>query len=253
VGLEVRSTGSGEPVTVVAHGLGGSIEETRPLVGGVPGTRVLYSARGHGASPSPDAGFSYDLLARDLLEVAGGCGATQAFGVSLGASTLLAALAGVPDRFDRVVLFLPAVLDQPRSDAAAARVVDLAAAVDAGDAVAVRAAVARELPAGLGGPGQAYVEARSRRLLERPTVAAVLRAVPGMVPLTDRSVLGAVSADVLVLAQEGDPLHPVSAAREVAAALPKARLVVFDAPGVVFRERARLRALVTGHLAGPAG
>jgi len=39
-------------------------------------------------------------------------------------------------------------------------------------------------------------------------------------------------------------------ARDLAAALPKARLVVFDAPGVVLRERARLRGLVTEFLNG---
>ena len=53
---------------------------------------------------------------------------------------------------------------------------------------------------------------------------------------------------MLLLAQEGDPLHPAQVARELAAVLPRARLVVFDRPGVVFRERERLRALVREQL-----
>jgi hypothetical protein len=40
----------------------------------------------------------------------------------------------------------------------------------------------------------------------------------------------------------------VAVAEAVAAALPRARLEVFARPGVLFRERARLRALVVGHL-----
>jgi pimeloyl-ACP methyl ester carboxylesterase len=66
----------------------------------------------------------------------------------------------------------------------------------------------------------------------------------------DRTALAAVSADVLVLAQEGDPLHPADVGRQLAAVLPRARLVVFEHPGVVFRERARLRELISSHLAG---
>lgn len=69
-----------------------------------------------------------------------------------------------------------------------------------------------------------------------------------MSPVADRSALGAVSADVLVLAQEDDDLHPAQVARELVGVLPRARLVVFDRPGVVFRERPRLRALVSAFL-----
>lgn len=66
--------------------------------------------------------------------------------------------------------------------------------------------------------------------------------------MPDRSVLGGVAADVLVIGQEGDPVHPAAVARELAAALPRARLVIFDQPGAAFRERARLRALISDHL-----
>ncbi len=62
--------GPGSPVTVFAHGLGGSAAETRPLATGVPGTRVLLSFRGHGASGPLPGGWDYDLLAADLRAVA---------------------------------------------------------------------------------------------------------------------------------------------------------------------------------------
>jgi hypothetical protein len=43
-------------------------------------------------------------------------------------------------------------------------------------------------------------------------------------------------------------LHPAQVARDLVAVLPKARLVVFDEPGVVLRDRRRLRGLITDFL-----
>ncbi len=230
-------TGSGPPVTLVAHGLGASPAETRPLTGGVPGTKVFPSARGHGDVPLGADPYDYDSLGRDLEQVADECGATQALGVSMGAGALLSLLSRRPDRFARVVLLLPAALDRPRADEAA---------LEAGDARAVAAAVAAELPTDLHRlPGiPQYLDARAAYLLRSPGVAAAVRALPAATPVADRSVLAAVDADVLLVAQEGDPLHPAQVARDLAAVLPRARLVVFDRPGAVLRERARLRGLV---------
>lgn len=250
MGLERLVTGSGDPVTVAAHGLGASIAETRPLLGGVTGTRVLYAARGHGRSPLPDGPFDYAVLAQDLQSVADACGATRALGVSMGAGALLSLLSRQPDRFTRVVLFLPAAIDRPRTDQAVRRVAALAEALAVGDRKAVHRQVLEELPEELREQPAvaAYARTRTAYLLDSPGVAVALRALPAVTPVEDRSRLAAVSAQVLLLAQEDDPLHPAQVARDLAAVLPNARLVVFDAPGVVFRERARLRGLVTGFL-----
>lgn len=250
MGLATFVAGSGDPVTVAAHGLGASIAETRPLVGGVTGTRVLYAARGHGGSPLPDGPFDYDVLGQDLEQVADAHGATRALGVSMGSGALLSLLARRPERFDRVVLFLPAALDRPRTDEAGRRVAALAEALDARDTESVRRLVLEELPADLRGQPAvaAYAATRAAYLLGSPGVAVALRALPRVTPVDDRSRLAAVSADVLLLAQEGDPLHPVQVARDLAAALPRARLVAFAEPGAAFRERARLRAEVTDFL-----
>ena len=237
-------TGSGDPVTVAAHGLGASVAETRPLLSGVAGSRVFFAARGHdGTVPAP---FSYRDLGDDLLLVADDVDATRALGVSMGSGALLSVLARQPDRFERAVSFLPAALDRPRTDEAVHRMAALAEALERGDLPAVEALVAAELPADV--DASAYARSRARFLVESPGIAVAVRSLPDVTPVDDRSVLGAVSAEVLVLAQEGDPLHPAQVARDLAAALPKARLVVFDRPGVVFRERARLRALISEFL-----
>jgi pimeloyl-ACP methyl ester carboxylesterase len=89
-------------------------------------------------------------------------------------------------------------------------------------------------------------------MLASPGLPALLGALPDDVPVPDRSALSAVSAETLILGQEGDLLHPAAIARELAALLPRAELVIFAQPGAAFRERARLRSLVSGHLS-PGG
>jgi 3-oxoadipate enol-lactonase len=139
----VLAVGAGAPVTVVGHGLGASYDETRPLVGGLPGTRVLHRFRGHGDAPLGAGPVSWELLGRDLLATADEVGATRAIGVSLGAGALLALLAEHPDRFERVVLLLPAALDQARPVERALALVD---ALETGSEEAVLPLVLDELP-----------------------------------------------------------------------------------------------------------
>lgn len=201
---------------------------------------MLYEARGHGSAPLPTRP-GYDELADDLERVADEHEATRALGVSLGAHTVLRLLTRRPDRFDRVVLFLPAALAEPpeRRDG-------LLAALRDRDVERVEDWVRGEVP---DVPGTAaYVGARSSYLLSSSGLDVLLE---GLVeaPVPDPSLLGRVSADVLVLAQEGDPVHPAQVGRELAAALPRASLVVFEQAGAAWRERARLRELISAHLA----
>jgi pimeloyl-ACP methyl ester carboxylesterase len=239
--LTLLVTGTGQPITVVAHGLGASLPESRALASGIGGTKLFPQARGHGDAPPP-VNPGYQELADDLLAVADEHHATQAFGTSMGAHALLRILASYPARFDRLVLFLPAAIDTP-----VRRPPALADALAAGDREAVLSAVQADL--GTSREEQAYAAMRTDFLLASPGLVPLLRALPGDVPVADRSVLGAVTAETLVIGQEGDGLHPAAVARELAAALPRARLEVFDRPAVL-TERARFRALVSDHLAG---
>jgi pimeloyl-ACP methyl ester carboxylesterase len=245
-GLTAVVTGSGDPVTVAAHGLGASVAETRPLLSGVTGRRVFYAARGHhGDIPEP---FTYRDLGDDLLAVADEHGASRALGVSMGAGALLSVLSRQPARFEKVVLFLPGALDKPRTDDAVRRFADLVASLDAGDVEGVRAFVAGEIPADLRDRATAYIQTRAAFMLDERGIAVGVASLPPVTPVPDRSMLAAVASEVLVLAQEGDALHPAQIGRDVAAVLPKARLVVFEQPGVVLRERPRLRGLITDFL-----
>ena len=242
--LEYLIAGSGTPVTVLAHGLGGSIAQTRPLAGGVPGTRAFLHFPGHGASVHPAQPPTIAELASALDAVAGEVAATRAVGVSLGATALLHLLAGRPDRFERVVFFLPAAVDRVRSAASRAILSEMAAAIDAGT---VEDVVRKEIPVAVRDTRAAreYVRDRAAALAG---LAPTVRAAAAEVAVTDRAALARVRVPALVIGAVGDPLHEAAVARELAATLPRARLHVFDEPGPLWTRRAELRALIGGFL-----
>lgn len=250
VPLHTETYGSGMPVTVFAAGLGGTIPETRTLSSGVGGTRVFFDFRGHGGSGVPDDGdWSYAALSRDVAAVADAFGATRAVGVSMGAAAILGVLAAEPGRFERCVFFLPAILDAPRSDVATTRLGRLAGRVEGGDLEAVVELLSAELPRPLRGSPEvdAYVRSRAAAL-SGPGVAGLVRALVSSRPVEDRVRLASVAAPCLVVGQEGDEVHPAQVARELAAALPNARLHVFDSPGGLWAHRAELRRLIAAFL-----
>ncbi len=80
-------------------------------------------------------------------------------------------------------------------------------AIRAGDRPQLHRLVLTELPADLlaGPAAPAYALARTERLLGSPGVAEVIDGLARDVPVTDRSLLGSVTAQVLVLGQQGMP------------------------------------------------
>ncbi|MER7275758.1 alpha/beta hydrolase [Dactylosporangium sp. NPDC000244] len=249
VELERLVTGEGDPVTVFAHGLGSGIAETRPLGSAVRGRKVFFQFRGHGQSAAPGGVWTYADLARDLRAVADLGGATRALGVSLGAGALTRLLADNPGRFERAVFFLPAVLDAPRAAAAQERLSALLEAIEAGDAASVADVISQEIPAQLRNspPVWAFLRQRLDQLM-RDGLAAGLASLPEQAAVTDRDDLGAVSAECLVIGCRGDDLHPVSVAEQLAGALPKAELHIYDRPGIVWTQRADLRTRISDFL-----
>jgi pimeloyl-ACP methyl ester carboxylesterase len=251
VTLRVVTSGAGPPVTVFAAGLGGTIPETRTLGSGVAGTRVFFDFRGHGGSGVPPGGdWSYAALARDLRAVADDSGATRAVGVSMGAAALLGVLAETPGRFEKVVFFLPAILDRPRADVTVSRLGRLAERIDAGDRDAVVELLATEVPRELRGTlaVTAYLRDRAAQL-SGPGVAGLVRALATSHPVSDRVRLAGVTAECLVVGQEGDETHPAQIARELAAALPRARLRVLSSGGGLWTHRPEVRDLIRMFLA----
>lgn len=245
-GVSFTVLGSGGPVTVFAHGLGGSSTETRPLALRAPGTRVLLSFRGHGDSAPLVDGWDYDVLAEDLLTVADHVGATACVGLSLGCGALLRVLRDQPQRFDRLAMVMPAALDAARTDGATERLTSLGAAIDRGDVEAVTALLLTEVPAVLRERRAVplLLARRAAELVQRP---APVPRTPDR-PLADRSVLRAVVAPTLVVGQADDRLHPLALARELTAALPHATLVALPEGGVFWTRAAEAQAALAAHL-----
>jgi pimeloyl-ACP methyl ester carboxylesterase len=245
----VLVNGEGAPVTVFAHGLAGSIDETRPFGSGVAGTRVFLHFRGHGLSATPDESFSYAALAAELAAVVDATAATQGLGVSLGAGALVRLAVERPQLFTRLVLVLPASLDRARAGAALDRVEAMAERADLGDVDGLTALLLAEQPAELASRRVVAMWARQQaERLVRPELARHMRDVPRSYPLDSADRLSRLTMPVLVVAQEGDEAHPDWLARELAEALPDARLEVFPPGGVVWSHRARLRDLLTAFL-----
>ncbi len=250
--LEYLVRGEGLPVTLYAHGLGGSITETRPLSSGVAGTNVFMHQRGHGISTAWGLGdWDYPSLSRDLEAVADHFSATRFVGISLGIGSCLNLLTRRPDRFDKLVFFLPGAVHLPRDPAVAQRLNVGADLIDTGDLEGLRAFLVEEVPASRRDSTAAIAYADSRaKALVGTSVSRLFRALPLVAPVADPEVLRQVTADCLVLGQEDDHVHPASLARELAGMLGPngAKCHVFPEVGAMWTARRELRALITEHL-----
>ncbi|MGH8876606.1 MAG: alpha/beta fold hydrolase [Stackebrandtia sp.] len=242
--------GAGEPATVFAHGLGADIADTRPLGSGVDGTKVFYTARAHDGVET--ARFDYEALAADLRAVADEHGAGRALGVSMGAGALCRLVCDTPDRFERFVLFLPAVIDEPRGTGARDRLSALGQAIARGDTAAVHELIAAELPEAVRDTpaGRAYAAARVK-ILCRPSMRGIPARLAELVAVPDARLLSKVDSPVLVLGCRGDVAHPAAVAERLAALLPKSQLHIFDKPDVMWTHRSELRERIGHFLNSP--
>lgn len=245
-GVDVTVLGEGLPVTVFAHGLGGSSVETRPLAARTSGTRVLLTFRGHGTSAAIEGGWTYADLADDLAAVADAFEATCAVGLSLGAGALLRLLAREPGRFRRLAFVLPAALDENRNDLATARLLRLADALIAGDEAHVVRLLLDEVPAAVRSRGgtKLLVDRRARQLLgSSPPYPRGSDS-----PLTDVGLLARVTAPTLVVGQMDDALHPAAVADRLVAALPRSELLLLEPGGVFWTATRRVQDALAAHL-----
>ena len=249
--IDYACYGTGDPVTVFAHGVSASIPETRPLASGILGTRVFLHFRGHGASEALDDRYDYPVLAGDLRAVADATGATRALGVSMGSAALLHLLLDTPDRFERAVLFLPAILDEPRSDVGFERLERMADLIDAEEADELAAELAEDLPEDLRDRPHVdrFVHDRAESLVGTQ-LGSLMRVLPTQTPMATRSELARLTLPVLVVGQEGDEVHPASVAREIAGELPNAQLEIFTEGSALWDDRKALRRLLGGFLNG---
>ncbi|WP_435869516.1 alpha/beta fold hydrolase [Actinoplanes xinjiangensis] len=252
VRVEQLTTGTGDPVTVFAHGLAGDISGTRPLGSAVTGRRVFFHFRGHGRSDVPPGPWSFDDLATDLLATADLSRATRAVGVSMGAAALCRLLATSPDRFERIVLYLPAPLDGVRATASVQRLERLLASVESGEAAMIADAVEQEMPPSVRNTpaGWSYLRQRVEQL-QRDGLAPELESVWSAPALAEEWLLKNFRGRALVIGCQGDETHPAAWAERIAGLLPGAELELYDRPAVLWSNRAALRDRISEFLNRP--
>lgn len=226
--LHVEVEGSGEPVTVFAHGLTNSCMELAAFTPFAPGTKVRFCFRGHGHSSTPPRGsYSFADFARDLDAVGAAYGATNAVGTSLGAGALVNLLAGDPARFERVVFLLPAALDRPIGDRALFdRTAELLETLPREEAIEAVLAESGRAEAYEHQPGLRDFDLLLWQDMNPVGVARAIREVVGDVAIHDRERLRAVNAPALIIAREGDSVHPASVARALAELIPTSELLM---------------------------
>lgn len=255
--LNVEIVGAGPPVTVIAHGITSSIEEIRSLAARVAGTRVLFDFRGHGRSESPpeEAGYGHDAMRRDLEQIAARFGATRAIGVSMGASAVLSILEADPRRFERVVLLIPARLDEPNGTQGSYGTLAHALETQPLAEVAEAAMHADEYRSLFEARPKWRTLVRQRILRMNATgIPAALRAYAAEGgPVADAGALRKVEAPVLILAHVGDGVHDVEVARRLAGLFPNATLKEWDEPLGMFDDAAALASLVGEFLTPTVG
>nr|WP_277925383.1 alpha/beta hydrolase [Sediminivirga luteola] len=278
--------GTGEPVTLYAHGFGGSITDTRPFARGIDGSSAFLHFRGHGGRPSPGPRWDYAGLAAELDEALIRAGATRALGVSMGAGALARLLAGrapaMPSRAAEAPSG-PAAANPPGAGELAGAPPDGAASASKDGAGRLQKA-ALVLPAVLDRPSEAarrrgdvlraavergdapglaelLLEQEPEEVRANPQARAWIEARASALvgtdqrdglsllqeaALPDREALRAVDIPVLVLTHEDDPAHPVDVARAYAEAIPGAELHILPPGSILWLGRDRIRDILTG-------
>ena len=226
--LHVEVDGEGAPVSVLAHGLMNSCRELAALTPLVPGTKVRFCFRGHGHSSSPEHGYRFADFARDVEAVADAYDATIAFGTSLGAGAIGHLLTREPDRFEKLVLLLPAGLDRPFQYKK--RMLHTAELVDGKSTEEAIEALTSDPGRGQNYLDYPWLRDLDRQMLQELNTVGVPRAIREVIedwPLEDREQMRKVTAPTLLICREGDEIHPSEVGRILAEIMPNAELMMF--------------------------
>jgi pimeloyl-ACP methyl ester carboxylesterase len=247
-GIDIHYEVSGEgPALVFLHGLMGSIARARAMGEGMDGLAdrgfrlITYDARGHGDSghTEDECHYTWEAHAADMLALLDHLGIERAAlgGGSMGAGVSVTFALAHPERVERLLLAAPPPLEET-IDTARQVFGGLASLIDAvGLEQAV--AVAMQLPQFAEmkeASPQEYEQTRDWLLGVHPKATPL--AIRGLLngPQLPAERFGEITAPVLVIAHEGDPIHPLSTAQRLHEAIAGSRLVV--APDMTyFRER----------------
>jgi pimeloyl-ACP methyl ester carboxylesterase len=232
--LAFTEQGSG-PVVVLLHGfpLNRTMWAGQIRTLGASHRVIAPDLRGHGDSPAPDAVYTMEAMADDVVELLDGQGVAEPVvvgGLSMGGYVALAMALKHPDRLRALMLIdTRAAADSP--EAAKGREESAQAVLKEGHP---RAVVESMIPKLFGKSTLARHPDRiesMRAEMEKTSASGVAGALRGMAIRPDRrGDLAKITVPTLVVVGEEDAIAPPDEARAIAEALPDGRLDVV--PGV---------------------
>lgn len=240
--LRYRMQGNG-PLVVFGHGLMGSIEQVLP-----PGldfdavhqrVRLLtYDARGHGQSGGPEAHgeYTWETLGRDMAAFIDHAGEQTAIvgGASMGAATALWVAVEQPERVRALALLMPPPLGGPEfqrpDEKNAIAFLDMLSMAIQATGIEQTIEFAKKLPGFAPTPEAAEERAK---WLRSQNPLTLMYAIKGLVQSSFHHPddYRRITAPTIVVAHEGDGLHPVRAAQLLAETIPNCELIVAPEPG----------------------
>ena len=240
--LRYRIGGEG-PLVVFGHGLMGSIEQVMPdsldLDHVHSRVRLLtYDARGHGHSHGPEdhTAYTWETLGRDMAALIDHAGEDAAIvgGASMGAATALWLAVEQPERVRALALLMPPPLggpefQHPEEKNAIAFLEMLGMAIQAAG-IEGTVEFAKKMPGFAATPEEAEERAAWLRSQNPLTLKYAIRGLV-QAPFHHPDDYRRITAPTIVVAHEGDGLHPVRAAKLLAETIPNCELVVAPEPG----------------------
>lgn len=228
--FELSGSATG-PAVVLHHPLATNLSSWDELTAALNSRyRVLrLDARGHGQSDAPKGAYTFETLARDVVDLMTSCGIEKASFVGLSMGGMVGQYLGLlhPDRFHNLCL----VSTSSRIPAEAKSIWEqrIANAPAQGMAAQVEAALQRWVSPRALKDDPALVKRLTAMIVATPVDGYVgwCHAISGL-DVTDR--LGAIKSPTRVIVGELDPATPVAASQAIHAAIPGSDLVVV--PGV---------------------
>jgi 3-oxoadipate enol-lactonase len=213
------------PVLVLGHSLGTDLSMWDGVAAALGGRlRLLrFDHRGHGSSPVTPGPYTIEDLGRDLLALLDNLGLDRVdyCGLSLGGMVGMWLAAHAPERVDRLALCCTSAWLPPADGW-----LDRAARVRAGGMKAVAdLALGRWFSPDWVASHPAEVE-RARQMLLRVPAEGYAGCCEAIASMDLRAELPSIAADTHVVAGGDDMATPPSHGEAIAAAIPRARLVV---------------------------